>query len=732
MAKRAFLDDNKGRDYPFLKGESFTPLPTVLACGFVIGPNTGFVATQNNVALTKVKREFGRIWFYFTCDAPGLALQEIIFSRLEDSPQYALEYADSSSIVVDEDGGESVSESLSMSSSMSLSSSSSLSQSESETDTDAINVCGYIDDFSGFLITGPLDDLLNILPDNSFIEGISTVEPALLQDLSNTYIRSINLANYDRTRYVAPVGCEGDDPQGDREVFVNSTCIQGKVVFTPGTNSNISQNSFTNSITFSAVVGAGSGEPCEQIPLYEGEIPPADSMYLEGGPSCNEVIRSISGVSGPIADLSPDGGVSISYVPSEHKIIVDVNLKTLATCDAPLFVGEAAYDDCHHEAGPIGTGPGGGRGPTELTIPSLELFGLGLFSAPGERAGLGYLVLPGLITTGGGGSSGVFSTGFSGYGSLALPSFATSGDGVRPFHIFGPGVAVIPSFSLAGTGTGTFTPPPFETSGDGTGVLPLLECSGDGRYDPYVEPPPLGDDIHFAEPVILLVYVGKGGSNADTTSEASYVLRYAETICYAPPGQAAFNPEGGKGGGRGETNPWPVWYTYGLVSGVRNDGGDGALAPELDNFYRGGGGGGAAGRLGDGHHGGQPFRWNGGDGRDSAPGSYHTSGIGADSIPTLSHIATIPGGGGAGTQETSHLQNAGDGLVAFTFDYPGFSGEIVFDGPGVYELNLADYPGATGGFIECWGGGGVGGGWGAEYNGGGGSAYAKTFFFIDY
>lgn len=732
MAKRAFLDDNKGRDYPLLKGASYVPFTSILACGFVIGPNTGFVAGQHNVTLSKVKREFGRVWFYFTCNAPGLLLQEIIFSRLEDAAMYTLEYADSSST---EDG--SASESLSVSTSLSLSQSSSLSVSQSE-DMDSLNVCGYIDDFSGFLITGALDDLLAVLPDNSILESTvaatGIVEPALLQDLSNTYVRSINLANIDRTRYVAPPGCEGDDAQGDRDIFVNTTCIQGKIVFTPGANANVSQNNFTNSVTFSAVVGAGTGEPCEQMPLYAGETTPAGSIYLEGGPSCNEVIRSISGASGPRADLSAEGGVNISYEPSENKVIIDVNLKALSTCENTLLVGETLYEDCHHEAGMPGEGPGGGRGVTELTLPSMAFSGLGLFAHPDERVGLGALTLPSMIATGGGGSSGSFSTGFSGYGALTLPSFSSSGSGTIPFNIYGPGAMVFPKLAMSGSGTGTFAPPAMNETGSGGVAMSIMTFSGDGTFIPFEEPPPLGGDILFPTPGILEIHVGYAGGYLFYASEASFVMRYGTYLCYGPAGEGGH--VGGKGGGAGTgyLSEWPATYIYGRI---RHNGGDGKVNYTLDAYGRGGGGGSSAGPDGPGNPGGLPYTWSGGD--SSFPGwrSYDFPGQGCDGFGygPGGHNGEWPGGGGGGGPWGDYSISGRGGAVLIILDFGGSTVEQFFPNEGDYQIDLAGWPGLKGGTIECWGAGGAGGdvtGLGVNFSGGGGGGYSKSYFTTAY
>jgi hypothetical protein len=342
MPKDQLLNDNAARDFPFLKGTSFTPFSSVVACGFTLGPGSGFVAGEHNVFMTKVMRRNGRLWFFFTSDAPGVIGKYLIFSRSEEDPRYTLEYVD----LVDEDPElDSISDSFS-----------------------AVNEagCDFSDMFGGFLVTGPLGELIDLIPDEDKLFGLSTVEPALLQSLVGAYGRSINVANSDRTRYEPPEGCSGvswnDEPQ---PTYTRSTCLTGPIVFVPGYNSIILQSQQENSLTFSASVAAGEGEPCEQIALFEGESAPDDSQFLEGGPGCQEVVRSINGVGGPVAFMAAGQGVSIGFDPAEHEISVNVDLHNMLTCGHEFLTADLANDECFH------------RTSVSLVLPRFTASGIG-------------------------------------------------------------------------------------------------------------------------------------------------------------------------------------------------------------------------------------------------------------------------------------------------------------------------------------------------------------------
>ena len=147
----------------------------------------------------------------------------------------------------------------------------------------------------------------------------------------------------DRTRATPYEGCEEclkEDyiPQIDT-VIVDSTCLQGDIRLKEGYNCDIVQINSENRIIIRASVGAGEGETCKEIVLREEEenipIDPETGFPikpLSGGPWCNNTLRSICGVGGPLFTMIASTGVSIVPDPVEHKLTIDVNMLGLSTC----------------------------------------------------------------------------------------------------------------------------------------------------------------------------------------------------------------------------------------------------------------------------------------------------------------------------------------------------------------------------------------------------------------
>lgn len=163
----------------------------------------------------------------------------------------------------------------------------------------------------GFLVTGPLAPLLALLPSAGVLTPVGTLllEPSTTRTLAGSYVRRINLTNYDRLRvsvpgYAAPAYSPG--------VIPGAVNIKGDVRWVEGWNLSIRQNDTDNSLTFSAAVGAGAGVTCGEIPLSDSEMPPEGSIYLDGSPACNQMIAAITGQSSANIKLLGIGGVTVA------------------------------------------------------------------------------------------------------------------------------------------------------------------------------------------------------------------------------------------------------------------------------------------------------------------------------------------------------------------------------------------------------------------------------------
>lgn len=326
MAALNFFNENEYRAFPFLVGTVGEPpsgpltlqnLPNniIVDAGFCLTPLARFSSQEHTVRLNKIVRSSGVFYFEFVSDAPELSGVILRFSRAVGDAEYKTSFADT---------GESGL------------SSSSLSASSSSSPNFVVGLCGE-PLWSGYLVTGDLSVLDSWLAVDGEVlggAGKAEVEPSLLENLANGYVERITVANVSRTHYQVAddSGCEPVSYPDLDEVYIAGACLAGPVVFKPGYNLTARQISTTSTIILGAAVGAGEGQPCEEIPLFPGESPPDGSSLLSGGPGCGDVIRTINGSSAANFMLFGGGGISVTPVPDEHEIQIGANLIDLHTC----------------------------------------------------------------------------------------------------------------------------------------------------------------------------------------------------------------------------------------------------------------------------------------------------------------------------------------------------------------------------------------------------------------
>lgn len=327
MAKPNFFNDNANRTFPFILGTAGVRTPPtgpvtmrqlpddfVVDCGFIMGPESGFIEGQHKIYLRQVSRIGANSFsFEFRCDAPNVADIPLIFYRNLTDELYTTSFEES-----DIPTTETISESLSVS------------QETSE--------CGE-PFWSGYLTTGDLSSIVARLNEDEQItrenDNEVIVEPALIQNLNECQLVSLNIANSDRTRALKPEGC----PQyawsfNPGENYVTYECMQGDIRLKAGYNVALTQDNATNTIQFNPVQNAGLGTPCEDIPLFDTETPPigSDNELLAGDFYCNEVFRTINGLQGPNLIFFAGTGISIFANQSESSILIDINLVDLTLC----------------------------------------------------------------------------------------------------------------------------------------------------------------------------------------------------------------------------------------------------------------------------------------------------------------------------------------------------------------------------------------------------------------
>ena len=324
-----FLNENRGRTFPFLghfqellevSESTSISIPTVFTMsqlpnsavvdfGCTMGVLSFFEEGQHTVYLFEVRRQQSNIIFEFRSDAPGLADRALLFSRDVTSDDYETEYADSLFIGVE------------------------FSLSESTCVADQI--------WEGYMASGTMREVIELLTMNGMkIRGDVTeaiVEPALVRSLVDSYARSINLGNGDRTRATNPPECiQPVHPFTTQPLYIERECMIGPIRWKEGFNCAIDQDDTDNSITINGAVGGGLGEPCDEVEIFPGEQPPAGSTLLTGGATCNEVIRSINGVGGRVVDVLSGRGVTVTSDLTNNAVVIDIDTNDLAVC----FQGE--------------------------------------------------------------------------------------------------------------------------------------------------------------------------------------------------------------------------------------------------------------------------------------------------------------------------------------------------------------------------------------------------------
>lgn len=329
-----FLNDNEGRSYPFItqqdaafelerfgSGDSSSlallpatfelPEATLVDFGCLMGPDAIFDTAADTVYLYEIRRRPDNFFsFEFRTTAEAAAGWSLSFSCPDDEARYTTLWAEAHK----HPPGEAVDDSFS---------------------------CQPDQPYEGFLVIGdlaPLRDLLDVGEAVRVLEGL-VVEPALIQDLNGTFTRGINVANSVRLRTTIDAVCASSSSValGDQvllgDILANSLCLTGALTFSEGYNCSVTTDPTTNSLTISASVGAGAGEPCGEVPQFEGETPPPGSDLLSGGPACSQAVQTLNGLTGPIMQIIGGVGVTVFKTPgSDHSITVSIDLNELTQC----------------------------------------------------------------------------------------------------------------------------------------------------------------------------------------------------------------------------------------------------------------------------------------------------------------------------------------------------------------------------------------------------------------
>jgi hypothetical protein len=318
MSQHGFLNDNEYRSYPFITpayrpDADVLPDPVALSerlivdCGIILGLSAGGYDPNNadvvyRVYLHSLSRSGTTLTFTFRSDAPGTAGFPLTFTREITDTEFLSSFSGSLAA-------------------------------EASESSDSLD-CRDEPVWEGYLVTGDLSQ--HGLADGEtvvFEDEDWQVEPALVQNLS--YLRSITLANYDRTHYMPDEECCSSCSVEPQAIYINAFCLDGPLRFREGYNVSIRQEDAARRIVIGAAVGSGAGQGCDMPQLYPGEVPPDDSRVLGGGPACDELIVTINGSGGRVVTINPGPGFIIVPDPENHTLRITASFSQFAggPCD---------------------------------------------------------------------------------------------------------------------------------------------------------------------------------------------------------------------------------------------------------------------------------------------------------------------------------------------------------------------------------------------------------------
>jgi len=326
MANPGFYNDNEFRDYPFttkvlplepavvevssesmslsLSADYHVPHAAIVDFGAIMEIDSDYSEFDgHSVYLYEISRVGTVFTFRFRTTAPYGANHEVVFTRdSATASEFLVEYADASAIV-----GEPV---------------------------DPLS-CEEAARWSAFMISGHFETLSDLLPSGdsfTYPAGYWQIEPSRIRSLKDSYLRACNLGNFQRTLATPPPECSFSSSEGARDgPYITALCIDGDIEWKEGYNCTIRQDTRENAIIIGAGIGSGDGEPCEEVPVYEGEAPPAGSPHLSGGPGCSQIVKTINGIGGRNVQLTAGSGFRV-YSDTDGTLVIDKALDDFALC----------------------------------------------------------------------------------------------------------------------------------------------------------------------------------------------------------------------------------------------------------------------------------------------------------------------------------------------------------------------------------------------------------------
>jgi len=391
MAYPNFFNENINRTFPFRVGTAGIDTPAtaitlmsqlpdnfIADCGFILGPEAEFVEGLDYIFLRRIHRvDATTVTFEFGSNSPKLVALPLIFTRTGDS-MYQTEFAESAGL---EFGcGEPVWSGYLVTGPISdvrsrLAIGAAVVRGN---DTETLVEPALLQNLSGSQVTAlnlanvdrtralrptncsenswavsglPVANVtaatgsgirITYTAANSFTAGrIVSVTGLGISSGTTLNIADMTIATASATQFTVlnttvGVATGPGTAIAEANTFGIQHCLTGALQLRSGYNMSISQNTVSNTLQFSAILGAGKGTPCAEVPLFEGESPPigASAGLLGGDFYCNEVLRSINGLQGPNLTLSAGAGVRVQPNAAAHSIVVniDIDMVSLSRC----------------------------------------------------------------------------------------------------------------------------------------------------------------------------------------------------------------------------------------------------------------------------------------------------------------------------------------------------------------------------------------------------------------
>lgn len=301
-----FYNENEFRDYPFItrvetSADSASgldiPQGAILDFGAIMPADEQFEDGTDYVYLESIRYDGVTLLFDFHTTAVGGG--HCLFRRTLLDPEFAVTWADAIANLAVSSSSASV----------------------------------ELPRWQAFLVTGRLEDLTELIAPGEalyFPPGYWKIEPGRVQNLSRSRVLRVHLANKQRLLWTPPEGCgESSSSAAADTVHVYAMDLAGDIKIEEGFQASVRQEDQNTAFSIGAGTRAGLGPPCDEVPRYPGEVAPAGSPFLTGGPACNELVKRINGVGGREFKLTGTNGVFIEpdpELPNTLLVTLDENL----------------------------------------------------------------------------------------------------------------------------------------------------------------------------------------------------------------------------------------------------------------------------------------------------------------------------------------------------------------------------------------------------------------------